>query len=78
MSWPILQKLMAKKITDPKALNLIIKFITQHLVSSTSTQSRAAIEKVINIKQQRGLPIGNLTSQLFDQLFIYNLIGSLY
>ena len=73
MSWPILQKLMAKKITDPKALNLIIKFITQHLVSSTSTQSRAAIEKVINVKQQRGLPIGNLTSQLFANVYLNQL-----
>jgi RNA-directed DNA polymerase len=73
MSWSILQKLVAKKISDKQTLKLVSQFITEHRISITSTQSQEAINKVINIHQKQGLPIGNLTSQLFANVYLNQL-----
>lgn len=73
MSWGVLKKMITKKIKDPKTLNLINQFITIHLISTTSTQSNKEIKKVINTDEQKGLPIGNLTSQLFANIYLNQL-----
>jgi retron-type reverse transcriptase len=73
MSWNVLKKLVAKKIQDQRTLKLINQFITIHLISTTSTQSNKEIKKVIDSEKQVGLPIGNLTSQLFANIYLNKL-----
>lgn len=58
----ILLKLISKKIKDRKALSLIDEIIGSFSVDKKSQRERE--------RELRGLPIGNLTSQLFANIYL--------
>jgi len=65
----ILFQLIQKKIADPKILNLI-----KELIATSSTGNEYdelfAPDSHFRTKQPRGIPIGNLTSQVFANLYL--------
>lgn len=82
ISWDILLSLVTKTIHCPQTLDLIKKIITTHerttrieeenqlpLFSSTTNLDSEAV----SVKLCKGLPIGNLTSQLFANIYLNEL-----
>ena len=65
----ILFQLIRKKIADPKILNLIKELIA---TSSTGDEYDYLFppDSHFRIKQPRGIPIGNLTSQVFANIYL--------
>lgn len=70
ISWDVLEMQVQKKITDPKILTLIRTVISTH--NSFARKGKVAVlpEEVISLTLKRGLPIGNLTSQLFANIYM--------
>lgn len=69
ISWDILISIIFKTITCPKTRQLIEKIITQHErlnVSNTPFE-------IVSPHNRKGLPIGNLTSQLFANIYLDEL-----
>ncbi|MBI2597498.1 group II intron reverse transcriptase domain-containing protein [Candidatus Daviesbacteria bacterium] len=73
ISWDILIKLIEKKITDPKIKELILTVITTHKVFLNRNKIQGLPKEVISIEERKGLPIGNLTSQLFANVYLNEL-----
>lgn len=73
ISWDILQTLVNKKIPDPKIKSLVTTIITSHIIYTRGERVRVLPEPVISSKERRGLPIGNLTSQLFANVYLNHL-----
>lgn len=70
VSWDVLIPFVEKKITDPKVFAIIIKIITTHKAYQKDGQIRSLPPEVISLEKRRGLPIGNLTSQLFANVYL--------
>jgi len=63
ISWDVLLELIKKKVNCARTSALIEKIITTPELP----------EKVVSIKKRKGLPIGNLTSQLFANVYLSEL-----
>lgn len=70
MSWDILILLVQKQVADPKVFDIIHKIITTHKVYIENGRLNTLPKEVISLEQRRGLPIGNLTSQLFANVYL--------
>ncbi len=70
ISWDILLTLIEKKITSPQTLAVIRKIITTHTGYIKMDKITSLPQNVINIEERHGLPIGNLTSQLFANVYL--------
>lgn len=73
VSWDVLLKLVFAKVSCPKTRSLIEKIVTQHTCLNTYGQPIFPPPDVISPKSRRGLPIGNLTSQLFANIYLNEL-----
>lgn len=83
VSWDVLLNIVRKKIVCPKTLRLIEKIVTTHQVyrkisDNPKTQlslfdNHDALEEVVSVEKRKGLPIGNLTSQLFANVYLNEL-----
>jgi retron-type reverse transcriptase len=85
ISWDILLKIIKKDISDPQTYNLIEKIVTTHPSEKKNSifppQAQLSIfevntetvHKSVSIEKRIGLPIGNLTSQLFANLYLNEL-----
>jgi hypothetical protein len=80
ISWDILLTLIAKTVHCQRTLDLIKKIVTTHeqTVRVEQTQpslfSPAVCEmQAVSVTERRGLPIGNLTSQLFANIYLNEL-----
>lgn len=86
ISWDILLGILKKKITCTRTILLIKKIVTSHEVygdpnlktknpqlSLFERDNLLNIEDVISISERKGLPIGNLTSQLFANVYLNEL-----
>lgn len=71
ISWDILGKIVGRSIDCPKTFSLIEKIITTHTTLRPSMSQN--LEQIISLKNRRGLPIGNLTSQLFANIYMDKL-----
>ena len=83
VSWKILLKIIKKTVTCPKTFRLIKIIVTTHhqtLLTKPITSQLSLFEPTINSEQtsisaknKTGLPIGNLTSQLFANIYLNEL-----
>ena len=73
ISWDILFRLIRKKISNPFVLELIRRLIVFHRVLRPNKISLELFNQSISLKKRRGLPIGNLTSQLFANIYLNEL-----
>ena len=70
ISWDILLAQIAKNITEPKMYSIITKIVTMHQAYQRDGRLCPLPPEVISIADRRGLPIGNLTSQLFANVYL--------
>lgn len=80
ISWDILLTLVSKTVHCQKTLDLIKKIVTTHEkttgkeLSQLSLFSPAVCEmQAVSVDERKGLPIGNLTSQLFANIYLNEL-----
>lgn len=73
ISWDILINLMNKKIADPRIRKLLADIITTHKVFSRQGEFIELPKEVVTPSKRIGLPIGNLTSQLFANVYLNEL-----
>lgn len=73
VSWDILLTLIFQQVTCPKTRELIRKIMTQHRCFDTHNRPIAPPADIVCPKERRGLPIGNLTSQLFANIYLNEL-----
>lgn len=71
IDWEILLGIISRSILCPKTSSLIRKIVTIHKVLQPSMNKGA--DEVVFTKQKKGLPIGNLTSQLFANIYLNEL-----
>ncbi len=64
-----LKEIISRKIKDKKVLNLLSKIIDSY----NEPEISAHISNLNYIKQKKGIPIGNLTSQLFANIYLNEL-----
>jgi len=69
ISWDVLLYLLSLKIKDKQLLVVLGRIITHHDYLDRATISRT----IINPKERKGIPIGNLTSQLFANIYLNHL-----
>lgn len=70
ISWPVLTALIEKQVSCPDTLKLIEKIITTHKVIWGRGEVARSVDEVVSTKNKHGLPIGNLTSQLFANVYL--------
>lgn len=73
VSWDVLIDLINKKVADLKIQKLIADIITTHKVFSRQGEFIELPKEVITPSERKGLPIGNLTSQLFANVYLNEL-----
>ncbi len=73
ISWDVLFNLIEKEIDCPKTLLLVKKFISFQYVKDKYGNVHYPPRKVVSITERRGVPIGNLTSQLFANIYLNRL-----
>lgn len=81
ISWDVLLEIVAKKITDTRTMDLIRKIVTNYSVYITKEKLKAYQQSLfetitidpVSVVQRKGLPIGNLTSQLFANVYMNEL-----
>jgi len=73
ISWDVLLSLVNRNINCPKTKELIEKIITNHRCSDPKGQLIPPPLDVVNKQMRRGIPIGNLTSQLFANIYLNEL-----
>lgn len=84
VSWDILLEIMNKTILCPKTFALINTIVTTHnhvALRNISSSSQLSLfisdtdgaQASISVKERTGLPIGNLTSQLFANIYLNEL-----
>lgn len=79
ISWDILLGFIAKTIPCPKTLALIEKIVTTHQTANGEDKqlslfsSKKFAKQTVSVKDRKGLPIGNLTSQLFANVYLNEL-----
>lgn len=69
--WDILQHIIERSIDCPKTASLLEKIITIHITARKSMNQN--LEQIISLENRQGLPIGNLTSQLFANIYMNEL-----
>ncbi len=69
IAWDVLMHVIFKTITCSQTRRLIEKIVTQHRRLNVSN---AAFD-IVSPHERRGLPIGNLTSQLFANIYLNEL-----
>ncbi len=70
ISWDILLSLIFKKITCPQTRKLIETIVTHYQFFDHTGKPLTPPPYVISLYHKRGLPIGNLTSQLFANVYL--------
>ncbi len=70
ISWDILISFIQKKIDSTSLMAVVSKIITTHKVYDDKGRIITFPKEVINIEERHGLPIGNLTSQLFANVYL--------
>lgn len=73
VSWDILLTILKRTITDPYLFPLIETIITDHKVFKVKGQLLVLPEHVVSVETRKGIPIGNLTSQLFANVYLSEL-----
>jgi retron-type reverse transcriptase len=73
VSWDVLISLLRQKITDPALMHLIETIITNHKVYRVKGKLASLPEQVVSVQERTGIPIGNLTSQLFANVYLNEL-----
>ena len=73
ISWDILIQILRQRIHDPDILTIIETIITNHKVYKHNGKLQNLPEQVIHTQERRGIPIGNLTSQLFANVYLNEL-----
>jgi retron-type reverse transcriptase len=83
ISWDVLLSSISRVVKCPKTLDLIRKIVTTHEkttgeaekdLSQLSLFSTVVTEPpAVSVNKRRGLPIGNLTSQLFANIYLNEL-----
>jgi hypothetical protein len=73
VSWDVLISLLRPKITDPALMHLIETIITNHKVYRVQGKLASLPEQVVSVRERTGIPIGNLTSQLFANVYLNEL-----
>lgn len=64
----MLKSILEKHIQDKDILNLLYEIIDSHTSNSTANSKEQE-----NISQKSGIPLGNLTSQLFVNIYLHEL-----
>ena len=70
VSWDILLTLIKKKIICKKTLSLIETILTKHRVANKTGSINSFPPEIVSTTERKGLPIGNLTSQLFANVYL--------
>ena len=84
ISWDVLLSIVKRKITCPRTYTLIEKIITTHEVYGAQNNviigkqlslfpQQFEFDEAVSVRQRKGLPIGNLTSQLFANVYLNEL-----
>ncbi|MCL4374540.1 reverse transcriptase/maturase family protein [Patescibacteria group bacterium] len=73
VSWDVLLFCVNKTVVCEKTRRLIEKIITQYRFFNLKGEYINPTEDVMNINKRCGLPIGNLTSQLFANIYLNEL-----
>ena len=82
ISWDILLEIVFKKIKDKRTYNLIEKIITNHSMYGENNNPKICQQGLfeektedppVSTQNRTGLPIGNLTSQLFANVYMNEL-----
>lgn len=73
VSWDILLACIKKTVTCRQTMRLIEKIITIHRFTSTKRQFIKPPPSMIQPNKRTGIPIGNLTSQLFANIYLNQL-----
>ncbi len=73
VSWDVLLHLIFRQVACPKTRRLLEKIVTQHRCFDTHNHPIAPPPDIICPARRRGLPIGNLTSQLFANIYLNEL-----
>ena len=68
----ILIGLLKRRVTDKRAVTLLEEIIGSYSTSTVNTRERER-EREIKIAGRKGIPIGNLTSQLFANVYMNEL-----
>jgi len=73
VSWDVLISIMNRTIPCEKTKKLIEKIVTSHRCFDINGNYIKAPYEIVNPDARRGLPIGNLTSQLFANIYLNKL-----
>lgn len=73
ISWDVLLPLIFKQVHCPRTQNLIRKILTTYQFFDEDGEVFDPAPNVINPDLRRGIPIGNLTSQLFANVYLNEL-----
>ena len=73
VSWDVLLELICHKITCPRTFRLLKTIVTTHRTIGKYGRPIPIPEVVVTPLARRGLPIGNLTSQLFANVYLNEL-----
>jgi len=83
ISWDVLLLSISRVVKCPKTLDLIQKIVTTHEKTTGGTEEElnqlslfstiATEPPAVSVKRRKGLPIGNLTSQLFANIYLNEL-----
>lgn len=73
ISWDILLEIINKTIVCPRTRKLIEKIITKHSCANVHGNPIKPPPDIIREENRQGLPIGNLTSQLFANIYLNEL-----
>jgi RNA-directed DNA polymerase len=73
VSWQVLLEIIKKTVTDPKTFDLIKKIVTIHRAFCGKAIKLDPDVAIVSTKDKRGLPIGNLTSQIFANVYLNEL-----
>lgn len=73
ISWDVLLAILERTLTDKSTLSLMSALITQHKVCVEQGKLRSLPLSVVNPHTRTGIPIGNLTSQLFANVYLNEL-----
>ncbi len=73
ISWDVLLKVVNRTITCSRTQKLLEKIITKHQCINLNGSFITPPKDVIDPDRRRGVPIGNLTSQLFANIYLNEL-----
>ena len=73
VSWDVLLSIIDKKLSCNKTNTLIEKIVTTYKCLDLNGHTFETPEDIIDFRERRGLPIGNLTSQLFANIYLNEL-----